>query len=326
LVFLRAAEGLGLSCLRRRTAPVLSGLVSLALSITVVPTTATFASPPHSRSDHTRTSAERAPSRGSTTADAKKRSKAAATPVEADRKKPASAHNAASDAESPSADALRLSQRLPFLRGVVIRPTTPPAPIPDYPGVPPTSQRPEPETTIAAPPEAGARDLSPASDVSAPAAAAAIESADPASSQEVSAVATAAKPSPATASHDTRADRIVRSALSYRGAPYRRGAMGRSGAFDCSGFTKYLFDHEGANLPRTAADQYRRGLPVGREEMKPGDLVFFKNTYKAGISHVGIYLGDGQFIHAASTRTGVRVDSLDKPYYVNHYAGARRPQ
>jgi cell wall-associated NlpC family hydrolase len=60
--------------------------------------------------------------------------------------------------------------------------------------------------------------------------------------------------------------------------------------------------------------------------LRPGDLVFFKNTYKAGISHVGIYIGEGRFIHAASTRTGVRVDTLDKPYYVNHYAGARRPQ
>jgi cell wall-associated NlpC family hydrolase len=144
--------------------------------------------------------------------------------------------------------------------------------------------------------------------------------------EEVSAASDAVKPAPAAARAETRADRIVRSALTYRGAPYRRGAMGRGGAFDCSGFTKYLFDHEGASLPRTAADQYRRGTPVSREELRPGDLVFFKNTYKAGISHVGIYIGEGRFIHAASTRTGVRVDTLDKPYYVNHYAGARRPQ
>jgi cell wall-associated NlpC family hydrolase len=143
---------------------------------------------------------------------------------------------------------------------------------------------------------------------------------------EATTATVAASPSPAAARSDPRAERIVRSALSYRGAPYRRGAMGRNGAFDCSGFTKYLFDHEGASLPRTAADQYRRGTPIAKEALKAGDLVFFKNTYKAGISHVGIYIGDGRFIHAASTRTGVRVDTLDKPYYVNHYAGARRPQ
>jgi cell wall-associated NlpC family hydrolase len=101
--------------------------------------------------------------------------------------------------------------------------------------------------------------------------------------------------------------------------------MGR-GAFDCSGFTKYLFDHEGTSLPRTAAEQYQRGMVVTKEGLQPGDLVFFKNTYKRGISHVGIYIGDGQFIHASSPRTGVRVDSLSKAYYVNHYAGARRPR
>ncbi len=119
-----------------------------------------------------------------------------------------------------------------------------------------------------------------------------------------------------------RGDRIVRTALGYRGTPYRFGARGR-GAFDCSGFTSYLFQKAGAPLPRTAAQQYRRGKAVSKSKLQAGDLVFFKNTYKRGVSHVGIYIGEGRFVHASSGR-GVRVDSLSGRFYVNHWAGARR--
>jgi cell wall-associated NlpC family hydrolase len=122
-----------------------------------------------------------------------------------------------------------------------------------------------------------------------------------------------------------RADSVVRTALSFRGTPYRMGATGR-GAFDCSGFTHYLFAQEGSSLPRTAAAQYKKGVPVPKSQLKPGDLVFFKNTYKRGVSHVGIYIGNNNFIHASSAGRGVRVDSLSKPFYVNHWAGARRPR
>jgi cell wall-associated NlpC family hydrolase len=122
-----------------------------------------------------------------------------------------------------------------------------------------------------------------------------------------------------------RNERIARSALSYRGVPYRMGATGR-GAFDCSGFMMYLFDKEGLELPRTAAQQYKKGIPIPKNQMKPGDLVFFKNTYKRGVSHVGIYIGGGKFCHASSGGHAVRTDSLNKPYYVNHWAGARRPR
>ncbi len=121
----------------------------------------------------------------------------------------------------------------------------------------------------------------------------------------------------------TRNERIARSALSYRGVPYRMGATGR-GAFDCSGFMMYLFDRAGLELPRTAAEQYRKGMPVPKDQLKPGDLVFFKNTYKRGVSHVGIYIGGGKFCHASSGGHSVRTDSLSKAYYVNHWAGARR--
>ncbi|MES2459655.1 MAG: NlpC/P60 family protein [Armatimonadota bacterium] len=121
----------------------------------------------------------------------------------------------------------------------------------------------------------------------------------------------------------SRNERIARNALSYRGVPYRMGATGR-GAFDCSGFMMYLFDKAGLELPRTAAEQYRKGIPIPKNQLKPGDLVFFKNTYKRGVSHVGIYIGGGKFCHASSGGHSVRTDSLSRSYYVNHWAGARR--
>ena len=124
---------------------------------------------------------------------------------------------------------------------------------------------------------------------------------------------------------DGRADRLVRTALSYRGTPYRMGATGR-GAFDCSGFTMYLFGKEGERLPRTAAEQYNHGTPVNKADMQIGDLVFFKNTYKRGVSHVGVYIGNGHFVHASSGSHQVTVTSLSSAYYVNHWAGARRPR
>jgi cell wall-associated NlpC family hydrolase len=121
-----------------------------------------------------------------------------------------------------------------------------------------------------------------------------------------------------------RGDKIVNRALTYRGVPYRMGAPGGRGAFDCSSFTRYVLRQSGENLPRTAAEQYRKGTPIDKSEMRAGDLVFFKNTYKRGVSHVGIYMGDGKFIHASS-RGGVKESSLNDSYYINHWAGARRP-
>lgn len=121
---------------------------------------------------------------------------------------------------------------------------------------------------------------------------------------------------------ESRAGRLIRSALSYRGTPYRMGARGQ-GAFDCSGFTSFLFAKAGSPLPRTAAEQFKRGTPIPKSQIKPGDLVFFKNTYKRGVSHVGIYIGNGQFVHASSAG-GVRTNSLSQSYYLRHWAGARR--
>lgn len=117
---------------------------------------------------------------------------------------------------------------------------------------------------------------------------------------------------------------FVRVAIRYRGTPYVWG--GESGrGFDCSGFIMRVMRDLGyPALPHSAAVQFNYGMPVARELLKPGDIVFFANTYKAGVSHVGIYLGQRQFIHAANSKVGTIVSSIDEPKWVEHYAGARR--
>lgn len=118
---------------------------------------------------------------------------------------------------------------------------------------------------------------------------------------------------------------IVRTAFAYRGTPYRYGGASRGG-FDCSGFTSYLYRKRGVSLPHSARGQFHSGQPIGRAQMKPGDLVFF-HTVTPGISHVGMYVGNGKFVHASSRRQGgVRVDSLDSGYYRARFRGARRFQ
>ncbi|MEO0249971.1 MAG: NlpC/P60 family protein [candidate division WOR-3 bacterium] len=115
---------------------------------------------------------------------------------------------------------------------------------------------------------------------------------------------------------------ILRTALSLRGQPYRYGGTTSRG-FDCSGFTRYLYSKYGRNLPHSSAAQARVGKPVPKHHLRPGDLVFFR-TRGRRISHVGVYIGNGKFIHASSARGRVRVDSLEKGYYKKRYAGARR--
>ncbi len=117
---------------------------------------------------------------------------------------------------------------------------------------------------------------------------------------------------------------VVQAATAFKGTRYIFGGTSRSG-FDCSGFVRYILGQSaGVQLPRTAMEQYLNGTKIEAADMQPGDLVFFKNTYRHGISHVGIYIGDGHFVHACNTRRGVAVDDLNTPYYQNHFAGARR--
>ncbi|MBR3458556.1 MAG: C40 family peptidase [Selenomonadaceae bacterium] len=115
--------------------------------------------------------------------------------------------------------------------------------------------------------------------------------------------------------------RLIATAMQYLGVPYVYGGSSPSG-FDCSGFVQYVYRQCGIDLPRTADIQAEVGIPVDKSELQPGDLVFFAGDY-VNISHVGIYLQDGQFIHA-STTYGIAFDSLYRDYRVEHYAGARR--
>jgi cell wall-associated NlpC family hydrolase len=121
-----------------------------------------------------------------------------------------------------------------------------------------------------------------------------------------------------------RGSRIVRTAMPYRGARYRRGGTSAAG-FDCSGFTRYVYRKNGVSLPHSSRAQSRIGSPVGKGHLKKGDLVFF-STYRRGVSHVGIYIGGGKFVHAATYGRGVRTDSLGASYYCSRYRGARRVQ
>lgn len=112
---------------------------------------------------------------------------------------------------------------------------------------------------------------------------------------------------------------------SYIGVPYQWGGTTRKG-MDCSAFTRAAFrETYGIELPRTSKQMYQLGsIVVRQKELRPGDLVFFKNTYSgAGVSHVGVYLGSGQFAHASSSR-GVIITPLNNPYFSKRYAGGRR--
>lgn len=112
-------------------------------------------------------------------------------------------------------------------------------------------------------------------------------------------------------------------ALSYRGAPYRWGGSSRKG-LDCSGLVLRVLSELGQKAPHSAALQFRLGQPVAEGDLQPGDLVFFRDTYKPGISHVGIYQGTFWFIHASSASGRVTVGNLADPYFRRRYAGAKR--
>ena len=128
-----------------------------------------------------------------------------------------------------------------------------------------------------------------------------------------------ASPSGGSASGDA----VVSEANKYLGTPYVWGGSSPSG-FDCSGFVYYVLKQLGFSPYRTPADQYNQGTYVEKGSLQPGDIVFFAGTYASGISHVGIYVGGGQFIHSPNSRSTVSYSDLTSGYWAQHYYGARR--
>lgn len=120
------------------------------------------------------------------------------------------------------------------------------------------------------------------------------------------------------------ANSVLFRAIGLVGTPYRYGGNTPEGGFDCSGLVGYVFrDAAGLSLPRRSSDIAGIDAPtVDRDGLAPGDLVFFG---RRGINHVGIYVGEGRFVHAPSTGGTVRMDPLDGPYWRDNYAFAKRP-
>ncbi|MCJ8015181.1 C40 family peptidase [Paenibacillus sp. KQZ6P-2] len=117
---------------------------------------------------------------------------------------------------------------------------------------------------------------------------------------------------------DSKMDKVIDDVI---GTKYRTGGTTTNG-FDCSGFTMYVYKQLGINLPHQSGSQFSMGTSVSRSDLRAGDLVFF-NTSGHGVSHVGIYVGDGKFAHASTSR-GVVISSLSDSYYANRYVGAKR--
>jgi cell wall-associated NlpC family hydrolase len=121
-----------------------------------------------------------------------------------------------------------------------------------------------------------------------------------------------------------KTETLINNAMQLIGVRYRWGGNSPQSGLDCSGFVRYVFnDTFGFLLPRKSAQMSKVGLEIGKEELRPGDLVFF-NTMRHAFSHVGIYVGDNKFIHAPSRGKSIRVDDMTKVYWEKRYNGARR--
>jgi hypothetical protein len=116
---------------------------------------------------------------------------------------------------------------------------------------------------------------------------------------------------------------LVRTAERFIGVPYRWGGNSSEEGFDCSGLTMAVYQLNGLNLPRSSREQFRIGMPVQRGDLSEGDLVFFRTGGRGKVTHVGIYRGGNQFIHAPGKGKTIRADLLSNRYYAGRYAGAR---
>jgi len=117
---------------------------------------------------------------------------------------------------------------------------------------------------------------------------------------------------------------VVATARQLLGIPYQYGGNTPESGFDCSGLVQYSYHQAGLAVPRTSKEQYRQAQPVSRRHLEPGDLIFFRNRYGRFVSHVGIYLGKGEFIHAPSSGKKVAINRLDESYWKKHYYSAGR--
>lgn len=121
-----------------------------------------------------------------------------------------------------------------------------------------------------------------------------------------------------------KASNLVVTSLGFLGVPYKRGGNSAETGFDCSGFVKAMYEQTiGLVLPRRAEQQAAATETIARDELQPGDLVFF-NTLRRAFSHVGIYVGDGKFIHSPKPGAEVRVESMGVSYWSRRFDGARR--
>jgi cell wall-associated NlpC family hydrolase len=118
-------------------------------------------------------------------------------------------------------------------------------------------------------------------------------------------------------------DEITRTARSFIGVPYLWGGDSADEGFDCSGFTMAVYQYNGLMLPHSSRDQSEMGVPVGKGNLVKGDLVFFNTNNSGKVSHVGVYIGNGRFIHAPGRGKKIGIESLDSKYYNKHYAGGR---
>ena len=116
---------------------------------------------------------------------------------------------------------------------------------------------------------------------------------------------------------------LVGTAKKFIGVPYRWGGSSRREGFDCSGLTMVVYQLNGLNLPRSSKQQYRVGRPIRRSQLSQGDLVFFATSGGRRVSHVGIYVGNGRFIHAPGRGKRIRAELLTKKYFKTRYVGAR---
>jgi cell wall-associated NlpC family hydrolase len=118
-------------------------------------------------------------------------------------------------------------------------------------------------------------------------------------------------------------EELMKTAESFVGVPYLWGGSSPNTGFDCSGLSMTVYQLNGLDLPRSSKEQYETGTPVDRNDLLKGDLVFFATSGKNKVAHVGIYVGDGRFIHAPGRSKNIRVDYLSRSFYKKRYLGGR---